>query len=97
LDTPLVPYADDTLQSMTDARGVVTSYLYNNRHLPTNINYNVNGDPTGSTVATPPVSFAYDAAGNRASMTDGLGSASYGYDSLSRMTSEARTHSAIQL
>src|SRR5205823_3773092 len=33
--------ADDTIQSMTDARGVTTSYLYNNRHLPTNINYNV--------------------------------------------------------
>ena len=71
------------LQSMTDARGVVSSYAYNNRHLPTSINYNVGGDPTRNTPWTAPVSFGYDAAGNRTSMTDGLGSVSYGYDSLS--------------
>src|SRR5205085_4411022 len=76
-------------------RGVVTSYLYNNRHLPTNINYNVSGDPTGS-VGTQPVSFVYDAAGNRTSMTDGLGSVGYGYDTLSRLTSETRYFSALK-
>jgi len=37
------------------------------------------------------VTFGYDAAGNRISMTDGLGSASYIYNSLSQMTSETRT------
>src|SRR5256714_14990005 len=62
--------ADDTVQSMTDARGVVTSYLYNNRHLPTSINYDVSGDVS----TTPPVSFGYDAAGKRTSMNDRLGS-----------------------
>jgi YD repeat-containing protein len=36
------------------------------------------------------LSFAYDGAGNRTSMTDGLGSMSYAYDSLSRLTSETR-------
>jgi YD repeat-containing protein len=40
--------------------------------------------------ALAPISFAYDAAGNRLSMSDGTGSASYVYDSLSRMTSETR-------
>src|SRR2546422_4135600 len=83
--------ADDTVQSMTDARGVTTSYLYNNRRLPTNINYTV----TGNVAATPNVSFGYDAAGNRTSMNDGLGSMSYGYDSLSRMTSETRTFTNV--
>src|SRR5947207_8852812 len=87
--------ANDTVQSMTDARGVTTSYLYNNRHLPTNISYNVSGDSTGNTVSTPPVSFTYDAAGNRTSMNDGLGSVGYGYDILSRLTSETRTFSAL--
>jgi RHS repeat-associated protein len=43
--------------------------------------------------ATPNVSFGYDAAGNRTSMTDGLGSMSYGYDQLSRLTSESRIFS----
>jgi RHS repeat-associated protein len=83
--------SDDTLQSMTDARGAVSSYVYNNRHLVTNINYTV----TGTVAATPNVSLSYDAAGNRTSMTDGLGSASYGYDSLSRMTSETRTFTGV--
>src|SRR5438477_10909989 len=52
-------------------------------------------DPSGNTAGTPPVSFVYDAAGNRTSMNDGLGSASYGYDSLSRMTSETRTFAGV--
>src|SRR5207302_2988893 len=40
-------------------------------------------------------SFAYDAAGNRTSMNDGLGSQSYVYDSLSRMTSETRSFNGV--
>jgi RHS repeat-associated protein len=83
--------ADDTLLSVTDARQVITSYLYNNRHLPTNINYTV----SGIVAATPNVSFGYDAAGNRTSMTDGLGTATYHYDSLSRMDWEERTLSGF--
>jgi YD repeat-containing protein len=41
------------------------------------------------------VSHAYDAAGNRSSMTDGLGSMSYQYDMLSRLTSETRTINGV--
>jgi YD repeat-containing protein len=41
------------------------------------------------------VTFGYDAAGNRTSMIDGLGSQSYGYDQLSRMTSETRTFTGV--
>src|SRR5262249_40121532 len=49
-------------------------------------------DPGNSGVPdTTDVSSAYDAVGNRISMTDGFGTQSYAYDSLSRMTSETRT------
>ena len=39
--------------------------------------------------------FAYDAAGNRTQMTDGLGSLSYNYDQLSRMMSETRSFNGV--
>jgi RHS repeat-associated protein len=79
--------ADDTTYSVTDARGASSTLNYNNRHLLTGINYNA---PYG-VAPTPNVSFGYDAAGNRTSMTDGLGSVSYGYNQLSQLTSETRT------
>src|SRR6266404_5416973 len=55
------------------------------------INY---GAPYG-VMPTSNVTFGYDAAGNRISMTDGLGSASYIYNSLSQMTSETRAITGI--
>jgi RHS repeat-associated protein len=88
-------FADDTTQTVTDARGATTTFAYNNRHLPTSITYNVTGDPTGRTATTPNVAFAYDEAGNRTSMTDGQGSATYSYNALSQMTSETRTFTGI--
>jgi YD repeat-containing protein len=48
-------------------------------------------------VATTPVTFAYDAAGNRTAMTDGVGSVRYSYDPLSRLTSETRNFSRLGL
>lgn len=80
-------YADGTTQAVTDARGASATYGYNNRHLLTAINYNTPYD----VAATPNVSFGYDGAGNRTSMTDGLGSVTYGYDQLSQLASETRT------
>ncbi|MGH9966431.1 MAG: hypothetical protein ACREBG_01160, partial [Pyrinomonadaceae bacterium] len=79
---------DDSLQSVTDARGARATYSYstNNRGLVSSITYSA---PAGVS-NTPNVSFGYDAAGNRISMTDGLGSASYAYDQLSQLTSESR-------
>jgi YD repeat-containing protein len=78
---------DDTVHSITDARGASATYTYNNgRHLVNLVEYGV---PTG-TAATPNISFGYDAVGNRTSMTDGGGSTSYVYDQLSRMSSETR-------
>lgn len=79
-------YNDDRPFTVTDARGAVTTYSYNNRGLQTNVNYTV---PYG-VAATPNVSFSYDEAGNRTQMIDGQGQTDYIYDSLSRMTSETR-------
>jgi YD repeat-containing protein len=77
---------DDTINSVTDARGASATYSYvgNNRHLVAGITYSA---PGGITIPAA-VGFSYDAVGNRTSMTDGTGSTSYSYDQLSRMTSE---------
>ena len=84
--------ADDTLNSVTDARGASATYTYNNgRHLVNIIQYTAPSGVAGTTNAT----FAYDAAGNRTSMDDGMGSQSYAYDQLSRMTSETRTFTGV--
>jgi YD repeat-containing protein len=77
---------DDTLQATTDARGVTTAFVYNNRHLATNINYTV---PANSgAAATSNVSYNYDAAGNRTWMSNGSELRQYAYDQLSRLTHE---------
>ncbi|HKG97944.1 MAG TPA: hypothetical protein VKA97_09030, partial [Pyrinomonadaceae bacterium] len=79
---------DDLLSSIVDARGAATIYAYNSRHLVSGISYTL---PQGAGIGLPAsVTYAYDAAGNRTSMTDGLGSVTYNYNSLSRMTSEVR-------
>ncbi|MGH9875196.1 MAG: hypothetical protein ACRD9S_22300 [Pyrinomonadaceae bacterium] len=80
--------ADDTVQKITDARSAYQTLSYNARQLVTGVSYGASGSGIQN---APSVSFAYDAAGNRTSMTDGLGSASYSYDQLSRLTSESRT------
>jgi YD repeat-containing protein len=81
---------DNTLASVTDARGAVTTYNYNDaRRLVTNVSYTAPSDIT----LPPSVTFGYDAAGNRTSMTtDGGagGGVTYHYDTLSRVTSEDR-------
>jgi RHS repeat-associated protein len=84
-------FVNDSLQTVTDARGATTTFSYNNRDLVTSLTFGV---PSG-VAATPNVTFGYDAAGNRTSMTDGLGSVSYGYDQLSRLTSETRTFTGV--
>ncbi|MGH9941252.1 MAG: S8 family serine peptidase [Pyrinomonadaceae bacterium] len=88
---------DDTVQAVTDARGAVISYGYNGRHLVTSINYAI---PAG-VAATNNVTFGYDEAGNRTSMTERdsannvVGSATYNYDTLSRMNWEERTFGGL--
>ncbi len=80
---------DDTVQAVTDARGASQTFAYNARGLATAITFG------GNVEYTPNVTFSYDAAGNRTGMTDGLGTMSYGYDSLSRLTSETRAFNNI--
>lgn len=80
--------SDGTTQKITDARGASQTLSYNNRHLVIGIIY---AAPGGSGITVPAaVSFAYDAAGNRTSMTDGVGSKGYTYDQLSRLTAETQ-------
>ena len=83
--------ADDSLQTVTDARGASTTFGYNNRGLVTSITYGVPVD----VAATANVSFGYDSARNRTSMTDGLGSVSYVYNTLSQLTSETRNFTNV--
>jgi RHS repeat-associated protein len=82
---------DDTLATTTDARGATATHSYNGRHLVNSISYNA---PSGVT-ATPNVSFAYDAAGNRTQMSDGQGTVNYSYDSMSRLAWEERTFNGL--
>jgi len=85
--------ADDTVQSITDARGITTTFGYNARHLLTSISYPPaqNGIP-----ATSNVTYNYDAAGNRTSMSDPSGNnVAYNYDSLSRVLSEGRQFAGL--
>jgi YD repeat-containing protein len=81
--------ADDTVYSDTDARGATCTYGYNNRHQVTSATHTLSGQ---TTIA---LSYGYDAAGNRTSMTDSPGSMTYSYDQLSRLTSETRYFSAL--
>lgn len=77
---------DDTVHTITDPRGVVATNTYDSRRLLTEVAYT----PVTGVDSLASVSFAYDAAGNRTSMTDAMGTMTYGYDALSRMTGEAR-------
>jgi YD repeat-containing protein len=83
--------SDDTPLSVVDARGSSATFTHNARRLVTHVSY----DPSAGIADTPDVSIGYDAAGNRISMSDGLGSMSYGYDQLSRLTSETRTFTSV--
>jgi RHS repeat-associated protein len=84
-------FGDDETQTLTDARGATTNFSYNNRGLVTGITYGV----PGGVASTPNVSFGYDSAGNRTTMTDGLGSLTYNYNTLSQLTSETRAFTGL--
>lgn len=70
------------LATRTDANGATTSYAYDGLNQLTSITY--------AATTTPPVAFAYDAAGNRTAMTDGSGTESYAYDELGRLIGVTR-------
>ena len=83
--------ADDTVQTITDARNAVMTFSYNQRKLATGITFTA---PSG-VAATPNVTFGYDAAGNRTSMSSSESTVTYAYDTASRLTSEARSFSGL--
>ena len=80
-------YADGTYESLTyanglltarrNAKGQVTSYSYDDNGNPTLINYPNMAD----------VSIAYNALDKPVQMVDGLGTSSFGYDIMGRLTS----------
>jgi len=92
-------YADGTVKKITDARGAVSNFTYNGRHLSTGTTYTLLADvpTTGKSAVTPTTSvmFQYDAAANRVLMTDGIGTTSYSYNSLSQLASESRTFNGL--
>ena len=89
LSTTYTYNPDDTVLKVTDARTVYATFTYNPRHLPTNVAYTVPATVT-NVAATPQVTYTYDAAGHRESMTDGSGSVTYSYNNIGRLTSETR-------
>jgi YD repeat-containing protein len=82
---------DDTTSSAIDARGSIATFSYNSRSLLTHIAY----QPSAGVADTPDASFTYDAAGNRLSLTDGMGSVAYVYDQLSRLSLESRSFTGL--
>ena len=86
---------DDTVHTATDGRQVTATYGYNGRNQVTSISYPSQSELPSTVAYTPNSSFTYDAAGNRLSATQtnsqsqAVGSNSYQYDPLSRLTSES--------
>jgi YD repeat-containing protein len=83
--------ADDTVRSVTDARAVTRTLTRNNRHLVTGVTHTA---PSG-VAPTGPVALAFDAAGNRVSMTDDTGRVDYQRDALSQITAETRQFAGL--
>jgi YD repeat-containing protein len=81
--------ADSQPLTVTDGRGVTQVFTYNSRELPTNVSY------SGYWAPLAPVVIAYDAAGNRSSMSDDTGTTTYQYNQLSQLTSETRQFTGL--
>lgn len=87
----------DLVTQRTDARGVVTTYSYDTLNRLMQVGYNVG---TSGVPATATVSFTYGTSasqnnnGRLVTMTDGVGSESYTYDVLGRITQVQKVISA---
>jgi len=96
--TPYTSYEyfnDDTLKKVTDPRNAMTEYSYNGRHLVTGISYTPNTISINGIAPTPNVTFGYDEAGNRTSMSSSVVTKTYLYNPLSQMTSETHQFSDL--
>lgn len=69
----------DRVASVTDGRGVTTSYSYDLLDRVKTVGY------------APSVAYTYDTAGNVKTRSDGVGTVTYGYDGLNRLTSRSAT------
>lgn len=94
-NTSWIYNADDSILQITDPRGVMTNFTYNNRGLVTQISYDVPTNQTSTVPDTPNVTFTYDAVGNRTEMVDGTGTTDYEYDELSRLTKETKSFTSL--
>jgi RHS repeat-associated protein len=74
---------DGKLATRTWARGIVTTYGYDNLGQLTNINYSVTNTPT--------VTFAYDRLGRQITVTDGTGTRAYTYNDALQLAAETNT------
>src|SRR5688500_17353127 len=84
--------ADDSIDTVTDPRGVVTNFgYYSTTGRLHQISYDIPSGQSGTVPDTGDVTFVYDNVGNRISMFDGTGSRSYTHNSLSQLTSETKT------
>jgi RHS repeat-associated protein len=87
-------FANDTVQSVTDPRGVAVSYTYNNRNLPTVVDYSD---------ATPDVNYSYGEYGERTLLQEKngatvLASTTYAYNDpnmRTRLTGETRSFNGL--
>jgi YD repeat-containing protein len=94
--TTWVYNTDDTVQSVTDARGITATFGYNARHQLISISYPSPQNLPLGIPATSNTTYSYDAAGNRMSMSDAAGNTvTYNYDSLSRLLSETRQFAGL--
>jgi len=85
-------YTDfDAVQTRTDARGVITTYTYDDLNRLTGVSYNTSNAPGVATTGS--VAYTYDI--NQSSSTNGLllsaGSESFGYNGDKRLTSVTRS------
>jgi RHS repeat-associated protein len=82
----------DSVQTRTDARGAVTSYGYDSLNRLQTVTYNTSSAPGVATTSGVTINYRTSAPGKGqiSSITDGLGSESYSYDSLARVSSKTR-------
>jgi RHS repeat-associated protein len=83
----------DAVQTRTDARGAVTSYGYDALNRLQSVTYNTASAPGVATTSGVTINYKTTAPGKGqvSSVTEGLGSESYSYDSLARVSSKTRT------